>query len=86
MQGFGRKFHPFGLIFSLQRRAEIIQKDTVGAARTRTAALLRVKQRRQVHRLHREPSFPWPYINSGNLHSLKVEPILVPQFGISTQF
>jgi hypothetical protein len=57
-----------------------------GRSRARTADLLLVRQRHQFHSLHDNSDFPWPYINSGNLLSLKVEPVLVVQLGISTQF
>ena len=57
--------------------------DTI---RWRVTDLLLVKQRHLSHYLHAQPDFPWPYINSGDLLSLKVEPALTLELGISTQF
>jgi len=56
------------------------------ATRPRKSDLLRVKQRHQLHGAHQQPHFPQACTNSGSLPSLKVEPVLMPQFGISTQF
>ena len=52
----------------------------------RLRALLLVRQHRPFHPVHRDLGFAWPYINSGDLLSLKAQPVLVQKDGISTQF
>jgi hypothetical protein len=54
--------------------AELQWFGTPGVIRTPDPLLRR--QTDLSHALHRFPYFPWPYTNSGNLLSLKVEPVL----------
>jgi hypothetical protein len=49
-------------------------REAAGTART--ADLVLVRQRRPFHPVHQVLDFAWSYINSGDLLSLKAQPVL----------